>query len=359
MIKFTLLVIILFEIHVSCHCQYSFKLSGENFHKFENEKIFLSFRDFENDATFEVRDSARIINGAFEIQGFLLNPAALSTLFIERFRNQYVFILDTGKITVRLSNKPNLSRLIINDSETNLLFQNINRIYDINILNGKPIGNQSMREIRLKELNLIRNHKLNFYSVIALHKMVGRPMSISDEEIESTLRSLDTSILNTRLGEYVSSMVYFSASLEEGNKFPVVSFYDTNLTTINPILLNKRIYVIAFGATWCGPCKKQLPELVKLSYEYSKECVQFVYINMDSDYQKWKTMISDYNMNSFLNFSDINNRFRSKMNNSLFIKLLPTYLIIDENGIIRYNSTQVKNFDLASLRNFLNKLAKS
>ncbi|MCP4447837.1 MAG: TlpA family protein disulfide reductase [Myxococcales bacterium] len=42
------------------------------------------------------------------------------------------------------------------------------------------------------------------------------------------------------------------------------------------------ILVLTFGASWCSPCKKELPALEKLAKRYSPVDVAFVAVNIDS-----------------------------------------------------------------------------
>ncbi len=46
--------------------------------------------------------------------------------------------------------------------------------------------------------------------------------------------------------------------------------------------LRGHVAVVNFWATWCGPCKEEMPRLQKLSEEYSGKGVQFVAISLDA-----------------------------------------------------------------------------
>jgi thiol-disulfide isomerase/thioredoxin len=47
--------------------------------------------------------------------------------------------------------------------------------------------------------------------------------------------------------------------------------------------LRGSITVINFWATWCGPCREELPLLSKISQEYSSKKVRFIAISADAD----------------------------------------------------------------------------
>ncbi len=49
----------------------------------------------------------------------------------------------------------------------------------------------------------------------------------------------------------------------------------------------KKVVVLTFGASWCAPCKKELPALEKLANKYG-DGVVFLAINIDSSVAKGK-----------------------------------------------------------------------
>lgn len=51
------------------------------------------------------------------------------------------------------------------------------------------------------------------------------------------------------------------------------------------------ILVLTFGASWCAPCKKELPELEKLAKGYAPSDVAFVAVNIDSTIATGKTFM--------------------------------------------------------------------
>jgi thiol-disulfide isomerase/thioredoxin len=54
---------------------------------------------------------------------------------------------------------------------------------------------------------------------------------------------------------------------------PDVNYVDTNGTAYTYQALHGKVVIINFWATWCGPCKKELPELSKLYKKYQAKGV--------------------------------------------------------------------------------------
>jgi hypothetical protein len=79
---------------------------------------------------------------------------------------------------------------------------------------------------------------------------------------------------------------------------------------------------------------------------------------MDDDTLKWKGMIKRYQLNEFINLTDIVSSNSSKMVKLLDIVAFPTYIIITEDRKVFYNSIELKDFELDLVTPILNKLFK-
>ncbi len=90
--------------------------------------------------------------------------------------------------------------------------------------------------------------------------------------------------------------------------------------------------VINYWATWCIPCKKELPILEKLSQEYSQKGVVFVSVNaIDQDnLDNVKSVVNELSM-TFPVLLDENRKFADTYRAIFF----PTTFIIDASGVIR------------------------
>jgi len=56
-----------------------------------------------------------------------------------------------------------------------------------------------------------------------------------------------------------------------------------NFTGFEPYLSGQSdtVYVINFWATWCGPCRRELPEMEKIHQDYSDKKVKVLLVSLD------------------------------------------------------------------------------
>lgn len=98
--------------------------------------------------------------------------------------------------------------------------------------------------------------------------------------------------------------------------------------------------LINFWASWCGPCLKELPELVKLREKFSEKKLSIVGINCDMDNAliEYKKIKAQYKIN-FSNILDPKNKNLDEINSTS----LPVTLIF-RNGKLVYSSYKQTSF---------------
>jgi len=132
---------------------------------------------------------------------------------------------------------------------------------------------------------------------------------------------------NTVAGEYI-------AKLTDQIQFPIFTVFDSKK---NPIILklndgsNKNGYVVNFWATWCVPCKKELPDLNLLDQKLEKYKIDVLTISIDR--KNIKDQIIFLKKNGATNLTHY---FDKKMDIFKAIKLrgVPTTILVDRTGLI-------------------------
>lgn len=98
-------------------------------------------------------------------------------------------------------------------------------------------------------------------------------------------------------------------------------------------LRGKYVYVDVW-ATWCGPCRQQIPFLKQIEEKYHGKNIEFVSISIDkaTDHDKWKKMVTDQALGGTQLFADKD--WSSTFVQSYGINSIPRFILIGPDGKI-------------------------
>ncbi|WP_163399859.1 TlpA family protein disulfide reductase [Flavobacterium fluviatile] len=98
-------------------------------------------------------------------------------------------------------------------------------------------------------------------------------------------------------------------------------------------LKGKYVY-IDLWATWCGPCRAEIPFLQKIEEKYHGKNIEFVSISIDKakDNEKWKKFVADKNLGGIQLFADKD--WESQFVMSYGVTGIPRFILIDPKGNI-------------------------
>jgi thiol-disulfide isomerase/thioredoxin len=94
----------------------------------------------------------------------------------------------------------------------------------------------------------------------------------------------------------------------------------------------KKYVLIDFWASFCAPCREELPYIKDLYKKYAKEDFEIISISRDEDLLKWKNAIQKEDIEMWKQFSIAQNN--SSVEKDYFVNGIPHKVLIDKNGII-------------------------
>ncbi|MDD5148911.1 MAG: TlpA disulfide reductase family protein [Flavobacterium sp.] len=96
-------------------------------------------------------------------------------------------------------------------------------------------------------------------------------------------------------------------------------------------LKGKYVYIDVW-ATWCGPCRAEIPALKKVEEKYQGKNIEFVSISVDvaKDHDKWKTFVSEKQLGGIQLFADKD--WNSDFMKSYGVTSIPRFILIDPSG---------------------------
>jgi thiol-disulfide isomerase/thioredoxin len=139
--------------------------------------------------------------------------------------------------------------------------------------------------------------------------------------------------------------------LRIGQRAPELSFKNPNDSIINLSSLKGYYVLIDFWASWCGPCRKENPNVVR-SYQKFKDAkfkfgkgYRIFNVSLDANKDAWKKAIEKDQLNWIYHVSDLK-IWDSEAAAKYMVNSIPTNWLIDPRGIIIARNLQGPNLDL-------------
>mgnify|MGYP005859123841 CR=1 FL=1 len=114
-----------------------------------------------------------------------------------------------------------------------------------------------------------------------------------------------------------------------------------------------KVVFLNLWATWCGPCRAEMPAIQKLYDKTKSDGVEFVMLSMDKEGDEEK--VKNYILRHKFSFPVVM-PFGS-LSNQLNVPSIPTTFIIDKKGKIVHQKIGTTNYDTEKYIRMLNDLA--
>lgn len=146
---------------------------------------------------------------------------------------------------------------------------------------------------------------------------------------------------------------FIKENLAKGLASPKFVDYENHKggTTSLDDLKGKYVY-IDLWATWCQPCKVEIPFLKKIEEKYHGKNIEFVGISLDDprDYDTWKQMVKDLEIGGTQLYAKGDKTFGQAYR----VSGIPRFILIDPNGnIVDANAPRPSDARLVELLNSL------
>lgn len=129
---------------------------------------------------------------------------------------------------------------------------------------------------------------------------------------------------------------------QPGNKALDFSYPNANGDTLSlSDFIGSYVYVDVW-ATWCGPCKREIPFLKELEHDYAEKNIQFIGVSVDEekDRQAWLNMIEEKEMGGIQLFAS----GWSQITKDYKINGIPRFMLFDPEGnIVDIRATRPSN----------------
>jgi len=293
----------------------------------ENGTVYL--QKFRN-KSFYVIDSSEIVDGEFSFSTNVELPEIYG-LSLDTTRTSFLLFLDENRTSVMLDSANYYRNTKVEGSDLHNLF----------------VEYKSERNVEID--SFIKKHPSSLVSAYALYRDYS--YRLSPEEIRSNIDLLDSSLLNTPYVEVLEELIPTLEGVAVGNEAPNFVADDTegNAVEFSNHIGKSKYLLLDFWASWCGPCRRENPNIVKAYEEYKDKGFDIFAISLDSSRDSWLAAIEKDGL-VWTNVSDLL-LWDSEPAKLYGVRAIPSNFLIDENGVI-----VAKNLKGEDLHNTLNDL---
>lgn len=198
---------------------------------------------------------------------------------------------------------------------------------------GMKTGGSNIHDYTLEEMKYVQQNVCDRYMADELMKhIMTMYMKLRGADDSADLMQLFlTVVTDTKTRDEILTLHAAWKKVERGQQLPDFSFTDINGKQVNLSDFKGRYVFIDCWATWCGPCKGQLPHLKNLEERYHDKNIVFVSISSDKDRSAWTKMVREKSLGGVqLNEPRLDSDFFTLFQ----VNAIPRFILLNPDGTV-------------------------
>lgn len=150
-----------------------------------------------------------------------------------------------------------------------------------------------------------------------------------------------------------SSMPFTISRADNGKPLPAFRLNTLQGVAINSKKLAGRVIILNFWATWCGPCKEEMPSLERLHQKFPSDQLKILAVTTENRPQDIQAFWHQLNLHFDVLWDE-----HEELSQTLMVRNLPTTVIVDSRGTLRGRVLGPREWDNPETVSFINSLVK-
>lgn len=149
-----------------------------------------------------------------------------------------------------------------------------------------------------------------------------------EEEQKEWFDAFSQEAKDSYYGQIVGKDLY--PDVREGKNAPDFTVTDSRgkTITLQELRKGKKYVIVDFWASWCGPCRKEIPNLKNIYKQFASKGLEIVSVSTDKSIKAWQKALDEEQL-PWSNFRD-----ESGIAEVYSVKAIPAIFLLDANGMI-------------------------
>jgi thiol-disulfide isomerase/thioredoxin len=132
-----------------------------------------------------------------------------------------------------------------------------------------------------------------------------------------------------------------TAKIANGKKAPDFAFPDVNGKKWSPKDFKGKYLIVDFWASWCGPCRQEIPHLKEVYKKYQSKGLEILAVSVDAKENDWKKAMNEEKMA----WPQVNAKESKDVMASYLFSGIPYLVVVDKEGNIIEKNLRGESLD--------------
>ncbi|GAB4201632.1 MAG: TlpA disulfide reductase family protein [Bacteroidia bacterium] len=175
----------------------------------------------------------------------------------------------------------------------------------------------------------VKEHKDKFASIIALQMLDPQKYIDVYQELD---KNLGAKYPQHPMIQMLHKIVAQQSALAPGTPCPEIALPDPNGKEIRLSSFKGKVVLVDFWASWCKPCRAEMPNVVALYKKYKDKGFEILGVSLDKDKESWVEAIKNDGI-TWPQVSDLK-FWNSEVVPIFNVEAIPYTILVDKNGLI-------------------------